>query len=125
MLVDTQFEKANDEYLGDNIYIKNILRQISKTAGKDDEEMGDNDSSRFDKDYEIMELCGRTGTFNGNCFKCHNKLDRMVYFVKEIRFDEEDIGYVTDVLQPILRTQMDIYTSDSENLLVRFYQSWA
>lgn len=49
----------------------------------------------------------------------------MVYFLKEIRCDRDDIGYLQDVLQPILRSQMDVYTSDTDNLLVRFYQSWA
>jgi hypothetical protein len=41
--------------------------------------------SRFDKDYEIVEIIGQAGSFEGNCSKCLNKLDRMVYFVKEIK----------------------------------------
>jgi serine/threonine protein kinase len=45
----------------------------------------------------------------------------MVYFAKEIKL-EYDI--IESTIYPILRTQMDIYTADSDNLFVRFYQSW-
>jgi hypothetical protein len=90
MMVD-KTSPNTDEYLGDNIYINNILKQMS-TNLPDDINSDDNDeSSRFDKDYEIIDIIGKTGSFEGNCYKCLNKLDRIVYFAKEIKLEYETI----------------------------------
>ena len=67
---------------------------------------------------------GPTGSFKGNCFKVHNKLDRMVYFVKEVMLELNELEQLESITYPILRGQMEIYTADSDNLFVRFYQSW-
>lgn len=48
----------------------------------------------------------------------------MVYFVKEVMLELNELEQLESITYPILRGQMEIYTADSDNLFVRFYQSW-
>lgn len=50
MMVD-QTAQPSEEYLGDNIYIKNILRQMSTNPHEEEHEDPAEDTSRFDQDY--------------------------------------------------------------------------
>jgi len=123
MMVDRAALPSPEEYLGDNIYIKNILRQMSSRQYSEEENPAE-DTSRFDQDYEIVDIVGSTGSFPGTCFKVHNRLDRMVYFVKQVSLELDELEQLSSITYPIVREQMEIYTADSDNLFVRFYQSW-
>ena len=66
---------------------------------------------------------GKVGTFSGTAYKCINRLDRMVYMIKEIKGCE--LLQEETLKAEFLKTQMELHNRDSDNSLVRFFQSWS
>ena len=105
------------EFLGDNVYIRDIQKEPS---GQDKvAKYVIPGSSRFETDYFFLENLGRTGMFPGTLYKCLNKLDRMVYVIKEYSVPNTNAPEF-----PVLRSSMEVSNEDLNSLLVKLYLSW-
>ncbi len=110
-----------DIKLGDNIYLKQVNSKTNNlTQGSLHLHL--QPTSRIEQDYEIEQNLKLNSRYHSS-YICLNKLERIFYYVKEVKMAWEEPSYY-ESMQKLVSQQIKIYHLDPEGHFLRFYQSW-